>query len=204
MVRLNWDQYPKRYESGIERGVLYFDNYEHAVWNGLVRVQEFNEQSSGSLNYFDGLAYSMRQEIEDYAAVVEAFTYPYILDDHILALCDANSLVATQGEMKPFGFTYRTNTSHGYKLHLVYNITATVDDITRDTISDDMNLVPFSFNFYTTPVDIPGLRPSAHLLIDSSQADEGHLHELENILYGSDTTSPRFPTVTEVIAIFTG
>ena len=202
MTRLTWADQVRTYESGISKGVLYFDNYEASVWSGLISLRETGISSDVSYDYFDGLAYNVSMEFEEYIAEIEAFVYPYVLEDHILALCDSSTRVGTTNDLRPFGFTYRTNASPGYKLHIVYNIVGTINDMTYDTLNDDISLNPFVFNFHAIPVPIPKARPSSHLIIDSNYADPGLLAEVEKILYGSEQTTPRFPSVEEILNIF--
>ena len=67
-----------------------------------------------------------------------------------------------------------------------------------------------SWEFTTTPVNIPGMKPSAKLTIDSRDIDAEKLKLLEDILYGTDGegeddagTEARLPLPEEVIKIIT-
>lgn len=202
MTRLTWTPIEREYETGLDRGVLYFGQNEAVAWDGLVRVQEQTTPSVGAPLYFDGVCFNLEQEISDYAAKVEAYIYPYMLDDHILAMMDGRTLVGDLLELMPFGFTYRTRYGSGYRIHLVYNIVASVESINNETIGQTVQLTPFAFTFNTNPVEIPGAKPTSHIYVDTTEADEGLVFQLENLLYGSDETHPRFPTVDEVVSLF--
>lgn len=204
MTRLTWHDLPRDYEKGVDHGVLYFGDHqkEAVIWNGLINVREQTEQSAGAPRYFEGIPYLLEQEIADYQASVDAYVYPYMLEDHVLAMVDGRTLVAEAPETQPFGFTYRTKKLDGYRIHIVYNIVATIENVTHATLTDQTNLTPFTFTFHTTPVDIPGARPSAHLIVDTTEADESALFEVEKMLYGSDETHPRFPSVSDLMAVF--
>lgn len=202
MTRLDWGNLPKNYERGVDRGVLYFPVNEYAAWDGLISVQEQTQQSKGAPRWFDGVVYSIDQDIADFSARIDAYTYPYMLEDHILALHTGQTLSATAYETSPFGFTYRTERLDGYKIHLVYNIIATMDAISHSTLDSDINLKPFSFTFHTTPIDFPNARPTSHVYIDTTIATKEHVFELEKILYGSEESYPRFPQPTELLTLF--
>jgi hypothetical protein len=200
MTKLNWTDTFRAYEFGVDRGVLYFGE-EAIPWEGLISVQEQPSASDATPLYFDGRVFNLEQEINDYAASVEALTYPYFLEDSVLAMMDARTLVSTVASDSPFGFSYRVMRNDGYVIHLVYNVVATIDSIEHATIDDAMDLQPFVFNFYTTPIDVPQGRPSAHFIFDTTEAPEASVSLVEDLLYGNDVYSPRLPDLSELIAV---
>lgn len=203
MSKLDWLNALKDYQQGVDRGVLYFGENDAFAWDGLISVTEDSSESDTKPLYFEGVLVNLDQDVSDYKATVEAFIYPYMLGDYVVGLSDGGTLSGTLAENQPFGFTYRTMTAHGYRLHLVYNVVATIDNITYSSLDDRVDLNPFTFDFYTTPTDVPNARPSSHIFIDSTETSPGILMEVESILYGSETTSPRFPTVAELVELFT-
>lgn len=203
-MRIDWEAAQRNYDAGVDHGVLYFfgSHNEAVPWNGLISVNQQVQVASATPRYFDGIVFNLEQKNEDYVANVEAYVYPYMLEDHILALTDGRTFVGESPELQPFGFTYRTLTAKGYKIHLVYNVTAVVDPITYATISDSVNLQPFKFAFHTVPVDVPSARPTSHFILDSERANPSVLNQVEDVLYGTAATSPRFPSVDELVSIF--
>jgi hypothetical protein len=202
MTRLSWETLPRTFESGIDRGVLFFDNNESVEWNGLVSLTEDVAAVPGNPLYFDGICYNVEQDLSDYSAKVGAYIYPYMLEDHILALCDGRTFVGDQSPSSVFGFSYRTRTGEGYRIHIVYNVVATIETTSYETISATPTLKPFTFIFRTTPVPIAGARPSSHIFVDSNEANSSKIYEIEKILYGSDEAHPRLPPVAEVVSLF--
>lgn len=202
MTRLDWDGYPSVWAAGLDRGVLYFADGESVVWNGLIGVKENTTPSAGRPLYFDGICYNLEQELVDYSADIEAYVYPYMLEDHILALCDARTLIGEVPVTKPFGFTYRTKTSNGYKLHLVYNVTATIDTMVYNTLFDGVNPTTFNFKFNTIPEKVDTARPTSYFVIHSPEAGISRMYEIEKILYGSENSRPYFPPVEDLVALF--
>lgn len=201
MTKLDWSSAFRSYEAGVDRGVLYFGR-EAVPWDGLVSVKQQPALKDATPSYFEGQIFNFDQELGDYQAEVEAFIYPYFLEDVVLAMSDGRTLVNTVDEDSPFGFSYRVSGNNGYRIHMVYNVVATIEAVEHATLTDSTDLDPFSFTFYTTPVDIPGGRPTAHLVIDTSEATTEAVQQVEDILYGTEIYSARLPTVSELIEIF--
>ena len=122
---------------------------------------------------------------------------------------------------KGFGLTWRTfigndteGTAYGYKINIVYEGTAAPSKRDSQTINDTPEMNTLSWDFDTTPVEIPGkdadgkpFRPSAKVTIDSTKVDPAKLKALENILYGTDAvgagtgTEPRLPLPAELFTL---
>jgi hypothetical protein len=73
------------------------------------------------------------------------------------------------------------------------------------TINDSPEAITFSWDVTTTPVQVPGFKPTSQLTIDSTTVDATALASLEDLLYGT-TAGPnaRLPLPSEVIALFSG
>lgn len=173
MAKLVWDKTGERYyETGVNRGVLYpQDSHgkypKGVVWNGLTAVTKSPGGAEASDYYADNIKYASIRSAETYGATIEAYTYP---DE--FAACDGSAEI-TQGVMigqqsrKPFGFAYRTligndtasEEDDGYKLHLVYNSTASPSEKAYQTINESPEAITFSWEITTTPVDISGYKP---------------------------------------------
>ena len=146
---------------------------------------------------------------EDFKATIEAYTYP---DE--FAACDGSAEIATgvtigQQQRSPFGFSYVTNlgndtdgVDYGYKIHLVYNAMAAPSDKSHGTINETPEAMTMSWEVSTTPIDIPGYKPTAHITIDSTKVAAAKLSALEDILYGAENTEARLPLPSELITLF--
>lgn len=91
----------------------------------------------------------------------------------------------------------------GYKLHIIYGAMVTPSEKNYETINDSPEAITFSWDLTTIPVPVPGMRPTAHIAVDSTVCDAARLADLEKILYGDADTEPRLPTPEEIMAIFT-
>ena len=219
MSKLTWDEVGKRYyETGCKKGVLY--TYKSGayttgvVWNGLRSVAQNPSGAEATALYADDIKYLNLLSNEEFAASIEAYTYP---DE--FAECDGSAELATgvtvgQQPRKQFGLCYRTavgndvdGTEKGYKLHLIYNCLAAPTEKSYATINDSPEAITFSWDISTTPVEVPGHKPTAVVTIDSTKLDETgktKLTSLEEILYGKDSTEPRLPLPDEIATLFAG
>lgn len=217
MAELVWDAIGERiYETGVDHGVLYIPNasgvYDSGyAWNGLVSVSESPSGAESSPQYADNIKYLNLVSAEEFGATIEAFTYP---DE--FGQCDGTAepvegVFIGQQPRKPFGLSYRSKvgndlvgTDFGYKLHLVYGALAAPTEKAYSTINDSPEAITFSWSITTTPVDVPGFRPSASLTIDSTKTTPAKMALLEEILYGDATESARLPLPAEILEILDG
>lgn len=208
MTRLSWGgPGDRRYEAGVDRGVLYLD--EGIPWNGLISVKSASSGGDLTPYYLDGVKYLNLVDSEEFTAALEAYTYP---DE--FAECDGTGTMlgvfaATEQERRPFGFSYRTglgddiqNLDLGYRIHLVYNALASPSEKTHATISDTVEPANFTWEITTTPIPMPGLKPSAHFVIDSTKIDAFTLGLIEDELYGSSLVDAQLISPERVLEIY--
>lgn len=210
MVALNWNQIGEKfYETGVDKGVFYPKTGTPAAWNGLVSVTE--NISGGDLKpiYLDGKKVFDFLENEDFSADVEAFSAPagFRACDGILSV--APGLFATQQPRATFGLSYRTrvgtdiNQDHSYKIHLVYNATASPSGRSNNTLSDTVELTPLKWSVSTVPPPSLTYKPTSHLVIDVSALTLAKRNAVETLLYGSAGSAPQLPTQASLIALLT-
>lgn len=218
--KLEWDASGEHlYETGVRMGVLYpmtvvGSNVPYSkgvVWNGLTAVTESPSGADATAIYADDMKYLELRAAEEFGATVEAYTYP---DE--FAECDGSAAPAVgvsigQQARKPFGLCYRTvlgndteRDEYGYKIHLIYNATASPSERSYQTVNDSPEAITFSWEMTTTPVAVTGYKNTACLIVDSTKADAGALASLEQILYGSGETDARLPLPDEVISLMGG
>ena len=212
MPKIKWDQTGERvYETGVSKGVLYLQvagAYTKGVaWNGLTNVSESPEGAEASPLYADNIKYLNLMSAEEFKATIEAYTYP---DE--FGACNGEAELAPgvsvgQQKRSPFGLSYQTKIGNdvdsdlGYKIHLVYGGLAAPSEKSYGTVNDSPEAITFSWEVSTTPVEVPGMKPTASLTIDSTKVDAAKLALLEAMLYGSESEEPKLPTPEEVIAL---
>lgn len=219
-----WDKTSERlYRTGVDRVVLFPQTtggaYGQGVgWNGVTKISESPDGGDTTTIYANNNIYLNLVAKENFKGSITAYTYPKEWE-----ACDGSASVVASGATPvqglritgqtrtPFGLAYRTligndtaGTDHGYEIHLVYNATAGVSSQDYQTVNDSPEALELSWDFSTLPVDVPGAKPSAHLVISSLTADATKLRQLETKLYGSETVAPALPTPAEVIALLGG
>lgn len=217
-TKLKWDQVnEKYYETGVSHGVLYpqvSGQYPNGVaWNGLTKVSESPSGAEPTKLYANNAKYLELMSAEEFGATIEAYTYPDEFGE-----CNGEKSLTTgvsvgQQKRTPFGLSYRTKIGNdadpdlGYKLHLVYGALAKPSQKEYATVNDSPEAITFSWEMSTTPVEIPGFKPSASLTIDSTKVDAAKLKQLEEILYGKEAegetaaVDARLPLPAEIITI---
>lgn len=214
--RMNWGQTGSRfYESGVDRGVIYIDGMGYP-WTGLTAVNETPEGGENRSYYLDGIKYYNGSATEEFKATIEALTYP----DEFMS-CDGTApmmagMFITQQKRKSFDFCYRTRIgndvggpNHGYKLHLVYDATATPTSKNYRTLGESPEPSIFSWTISTRRKRFEnnnfGVKFGAHVVIDSRHTYPWAMEALENFLYGklgADGSQAKMPTPKELIEIF--
>ena len=135
MPRLVWDKLGDRvYESGLDKGVLYLPDGSAVPWNGLTSVIEhFNQELSPV--YYEGMKVADLVVLGDFTATIGAITYPDEFTEIEGAVEIRRGTFFGNQEPQVFGLCYRSEIgndlegeSAGYKLHLLYNVTAVPKD----------------------------------------------------------------------------
>lgn len=213
MPKIKWDQTGERYyETGVSKGVLYpYANNAYAngvAWNGLINVSESPEGAEATPLYADNIKYLNLMSAEEFKATIEAYTYP---DE--FAACNGEASLEEgvsigQQKRSQFGLSYQTKIGNdvdselGYKIHLVYGALAAPSEKAYATVNDSPEAITFSWEISTTPVEVPGFKPTASLVIDSTKVDPAKLVEFEKKLYGDETTEATLPLPSEVATLF--
>ena len=221
-----WDKSSERlYRTGVDRVVLFPQTtggaYGEGVgWNGVTKISESPDGGDTTTIYANNNIYLNLVAKENFKGSITAYTYPKEWET-----CDGSASVLSSGSgangvkglrvtgqtRTPFGLAYRTligndtaGTEHGYEIHLVYNATAGVSSLDYQTVNDSPEALELSWDFSTLPVDVPGAKPSAHLVISSLTAEPSKLKAIETKLYGTDSAAPTLPSPAEVIATLGG
>ena len=213
MPKIKWDQTGERYyETGVSKGVLYpYANNVYAkgvAWNGLINVSESPEGAEATPLYADNIKYLNLMSAEEFKATIEAYTYP---DE--FAACNGEASLEEgvsigQQKRSQFGLSYQTKIGNdvdselGYKIHLVYGALAAPSEKAYATVNDSPEAITFSWEISTTPVEVPGFKPTASLVIDSTKVDPTKLAEFEKKLYGDETNEATLPLPSEVATLF--
>ncbi len=169
------------YSAGLSNGVLYPENTKAVKWAGLINIG-FTPEKETRRSYLDGQLVSRRSSRSELQGSIDAYTYPDVLEN----------------ETHSFDLSYRTMESGVDVLILLYNLKIRMLDTTYQ--HNEANA--FKFNFVTLGANINESRVRGKLSIDIGKSNPQALLELETYLYGTDTSDPRMPTMSEVLDIF--
>lgn len=213
-MKLVWDPIgERRYETGVDRGVVYPQDNKGAypkgeAWNGLISVTKSPSGAEATPLWANNRKYANLISAEELGFTIEAFTYP-----DSFAICNGEAEVvagvyAGQQKRTPFGFTYRTligtdteGTKAGYKISLIYGAYAGPSEDADTTINDSPEAKIMSWECTTTPVDMTGFEPTAIIEIDSTKVDAEKLAALEAVLYGTAEQEAYLPLPDEVATL---
>lgn len=208
---MNWDATGERFfESGTDRGVVYqidstTGNYTPGEeWNGLTAVNSNPGGAEANELWADNMKYAVLRSAETYGGTIECYTYPDSFKQNngeADLIRGVHGIVASGQKRKAFGFSYRTKVGNdvdgldfAYKIHLVYNATASPSEKGYQTVNDSPDAITMSFEFETTPIkdatDGSNLsNPTAHIEINTvdfqDETGKQFIAALEQMLYGT-------------------
>lgn len=222
MSKLVWDEAGERfYETGVKNVVLFpktADDGGYATgvaWNGITAISEKPSGAEATALYADNIKYLNLLSNEEFAATIEAYTYPdeFGVCDGSIAL--TSGVIINQQSRKQFGLCYRTEVGNDedglgkhFKLHFVYNCLAAPSERSNNTINDSPEAMTFSWEVTTTPEEIGDTyKPTAHIVVDSAKADSTKLQSLLDMVYGKDASGssttgsdPTLPSIGQIIS----
>lgn len=214
MAKLIWDKVGERlYETGVDKVVLYVQakngTYGNGVaWNGVTGVTESPSGAESTAIYADNAKYLNLISAEELGATIEAYMSPEEFD-----VCDgvteiADGITLGQQARQKFGLTFRTkigndteDADHGYKIHILYNCTASPSEKGYATVNESPEAMTLSWSVSTNPIDVDGHRPTSLVVIDSTKVKPAVLKAIEDKLYGTDDEEPTLLTPAEIVAL---
>lgn len=210
MTALEWDRIGERFfETGVDRGVLFTVDGAAVPWNGLTNI---SENSTGEVKSFwvDGVKYLDHHVPGSYSAKLEAFTYPPILDELTGTVLYAPGVYLYDQKAKLFHLSYRTRIGNdldqelGYKIHVIYNVLAMASSSGMSTLGDNVEPAKFSWDLTGTPQQMFGVRPTAHISVNSLGIDPDLLETIEGLLYGTADADPALPAMVDLLTLIEG
>ena len=210
MAVLVWDKTgAKKFETGLDRAVLYLSDGSAVPWNGLLSVVEHNDKDMTPI-YYDGKKVGDQVSLGDYSATMTALTYP----DEFIELEGSgklrSGLYLGDQPSQTFSLCYRTRIGNdvdgdtsGYKIHILYNVTAVPSDKSYSTLSDSPGPVQFEWTINAVPEEVSGFRPTAHIVINSHDIAPALLTYFETILYGSAGQNAALLPMSTIISYIT-
>ena len=216
MAALVWDATGTReFESGVSQVALYpmtgNGTYGTGVaWSGVTGIDENPSGADVTDLYADDIKYASLRSAEKFDFTISSFDYPDEWGE-----CDGSAEAAPgvylgQQTRKAFGLVYKTKIGDdvhpgmdkGYKLHIIYNCTASPSSRSYATINENPDAITFSWSASSTPAAVTNYKPVSTIVIDSTKVPEAKMKTIEGMLYGSGSGSgtPTLPTPDTVIS----
>lgn len=205
MAPIVWDEVGSRvYQTGLDRGVLYLPDGSAVPWNGLVEVVEKSVKQSSPV-YYDGTKINDIVTPGPFQGSLKALTYPDEFAE-LEGLGEVSfGLYLGEQQTKVFGLSYRTrigndlDDSLGYKIHILYDVSAVPTDKSSSTNSKDISPETFEWDISAIAQEATGFRPTAHVIIDSRYMEADQLAEIEDNLYGTAVTNASLIPLTDFV-----
>lgn len=205
---LVWDEVGSRfYETGIDRGVLAFQDGTIVGWSGLIGVEEGYNSELKSF-YLDGVKFLEHVTPGDFVGKLSAFTYPEEFERALGVEEITSGLRIYEQPPENFNLSYRTGVGsdldgdYGYKIHLFYNLSVVPDPFSHQTESDQASAQEFGWSVTGVPATVFQKRSTTHITISSLGTHPSSMNKIEQALYGSEIQDPYFPSILEVRQMF--
>ena len=196
---IEWDKSgEKQYQTGIDRVALYH-LYEVtntatsavskqfrlvAAWNGVSALNESPSGAESNKIYADNLEYLNLISNEELSVTLEAYTSPEKFDE-CDGMANLSGLKIHGVSRRPFALAYRVlkgndeneanGENYGYEYHLLYNCKAGVASRDNATVNDSPEAGTFSWEISTEKVEVDGMSPTSHVIIDIAALRDGVL-----------------------------
>lgn len=222
MSKMTWHGVGEReIEAGVSEVALFpmgTSGYETGVaWNGVTAINENPSGADVTDLFADNIKYASMRAAEKFGFTIEAYTYP-----PEWAECDGSKeaedgVFLGQQARKAFGLVYKSQVgdaehpgmNKGFKLHIIYNSTASPSGRGYTTINENPDAISFSWEANSTPVAVTGYKPTCEITIDSTKLGTGgdaKLTALLETIYGRDAgegvtaLTPSLPSPDDVLS----
>ena len=217
---LEWDKTATReFESGVSQVALFpmqsDGTYgEGVAWSGVTGIDENPSGADATDLWADDIKYATLRSSEKFDYTISAYDYPEEWGE-----CDGSAEVAPgvylgQQNRKAFGLVYKTkigDDTHpgmdkGYKLHIIYNSTASPSSRSYATINENPDAITFSWSASSTPAAVTTTKAGggtykavSTIVIDSTKVNSEKMTAIYKLVYGSDENNATMPDPDDVI-----
>lgn len=184
--------------------------------NGAKNITDKHEGGEAKEYYGDNvLLFSVPSNIK-FNGSIETYGMPEEFDQCVgLGGAEgADGLVFDQQSQVPFGLVYRNNVGDkndseaSYDYHFVWMAKATPGEISHDTIEEDIDIPTLSYDYKCVPTAIKTrkadgseYKPMAHAIVHTKNLTPEKLKQLEDKVYGTESTEPTLPTPDELLEL---
>lgn len=210
MVKIAWDEVGERtFHSGVDRGILFVNRGRAVPWNGLTNVTISASDPSLESYYLDGEKINSYRSREELAGTLSALTYPDEFDWFQGHRRQNGVGYYAQPRLDRFHISWRTFVGNDlnikrYKIHILYNCTANVSTRSYKTVTNTQSLEEMQWELECLPENVLNLKRTAYVVFDTKFVKPEGIADIEDLLYGTERTSPSLPSGTLLDAIAKG
>lgn len=211
-MKLKFDQTGKRlYETGVSNVILFkFDKstqkYGKGVaWNGVTAISESPEGGEDNFIYADDIKYLNLKSVEEWNGSITAYSSPKEFDscDGTTELNDSGIKFGQQSR-DTFAIVFKSRIGndvdgdkHGYKLKVVYGLTATPSSRDHNTVNDSPEAQELSWDLSSIAVVTEGYDALSTVEINSITCPPEKMKLILNTLYGTDAVEAVYKKTTD-------
>lgn len=203
MTAITWNlPGEKIYETGIDKAVLYVPGLSPKNWNGILSITNSPTGGESEASFYEGNKHLDKVSKQEYKSTIDCFYTPEEFNSCNGYVNMYQGLIATNQKRSKFNLSYRTTIGNdlsginmGYKIHLIYNAVATSSGSDYKTRSNTEDPVIYTWTITATP---PQFSNTAYRVIDSRKYSEQIMLDVENALYGTDSSEPYFPSIEQL------
>jgi hypothetical protein len=203
MARIVWnDPADRRLFGGTDQGVLYIEGRAGVPWNGINSIVRKNTMEADSV-YYEGRRIIVVVDPGTFEGTLSAYNYPEEFERAQGFEEVRPGVYASAQKPVTFGLSYRTSIRDangktiGHEIHLFWNLTAVPADVSHTTLGGPDTLTPFTWEVLATATELPGIRPTAHLSLKTTEIDPWLIEDLEKLIYGTAEADPYLPPLAE-------
>ena len=171
-----------QHEYGLSRGMIYPDNGPGLPWPGLVKVTPKLKHDLYPI-YDNGKKYDVIGIPEATGIDVTALTLPTYVAEVVGFSMDSSGIMYDEQELGMFSLAYRTETeNNGHKLVVQFNIMASLNDATSQTLEETVTPSEFTISGESVPETLGVRKRASRIELSTRNTDRELLEAFDDAL----------------------
>lgn len=171
-----------QHEYGLSRGMIYPDNGPGLPWPGLVKVSPKLKHNMYPI-YDNGKKYDVVGIPEATGIDVTALTLPTYVAEVVGFSMDSSGIMYDEQELGMFSLAYRTETeNNGHKLVVQFNIMASLNDATSQTLEETVTPSEFTISGESVPETLGPRQRASRIELSTRNTDRELLAAFDDAL----------------------
>ena len=171
-----------QHEYGLSRGMIYPDNGPGLPWPGLVKVTPKLKHNMYPI-YDNGKKYDIIGLPESTGIDVTALSLPTYVAEAVGFSMDSSGIMYDEQELQMFSLAYRTETeNNGHKLVVQFNIMASLNDASSQTLEDTVTPSEFTITGESVPETVGVRQRASRIELSTRNTDRELLSAFDDAL----------------------